>query len=187
MNKMLLIKAVPVALIVALIAPAALAGHRQRVVRQAPRLDVLAYELREATRDVRAEALFRARHNRGHRVLARLDGRVIGTLTRLERQADRFLVAVDRRNPRRVEREYVQLVRAFDRAAYEMDSVRSPRVRREFRDVANLMQRVTRRVELAAGYGPGPRRAVPYRDGIHGSVVLADVIGDARFRIRVDW
>jgi hypothetical protein len=187
MNKNLMIKAAPIALIAALIAPAALAGNKHRVVRQAPRLDVLAYELREASRDVRAEAIFRARNHRAHRGPGRIDGRLIESLTGLERQADRFLLAVDRRHARRVEQEYVRLVRAFERASRQVVGTRSPHVRREFRDVAFLMQRVTRRVELAAGYGPGHPGYDRRRDAVHGTVVLGDVIGDARFRIRVDW
>ena len=188
MNKKLLIKAVPVALIVALIAPAALAGHKDQAVRrQAPRLDVLAYQLLEESREARAEAIFRARNHRAHRGPGRVDGELIRALSGLERQADRFLLAVDRRNPRRVEREYVKLVRAFERAAWKVDGVRSPHVRRGFRDVSVLMQRVTRRIERAVVHGTVHRRPVPYREGVHGSVVLGDVIGDARFRIRVDW
>lgn len=187
MNKKLWIKAALITLIAVLFVPAALAGHKTRVVVQAPRLDVLAYDLLQASRDVRAEAVFRARHPSARRGPGRLDGRVIGALTGLERQADQFLFAVQRRDPRRVEREYFRLLRAFDRAALEVEGVRSPHVRREFRDVAFVMQRVAQRIELAAGYGPGHPRYERFRDGVHGTIVLGDVIGNADLRIRVDW
>ena len=187
MNKKLWIKVALITLIAALIAPAAMAGHKQRAVRQTPRLDVLAYELREASRQVRIEAVFRARNRHAHRGHGRIDGRVIGTLTGLERETNRFLQAVDSRNPHRVEREYARLVRAFDRAYWEMETVRSKQVRREFRDVEFLMQRVVRRMEMTARHRPGRPGYERPRGGVHGSVVLGDVIGNARVGIRVDW
>jgi len=187
MNRKYWIKAALITLIAVLIAPAALAGHKTRVVVPAPRLDLLAHDLLLASRDVRVEAVAAARHPSARRGLGRIDGGVIGALTTLERQADQFLFAVQRRSPRRVEQEYFQLLRAFDRASFEVEGVRSPHVRREFRDVAILIQRVAQRVELAAGYGPGHPRYERFRDGVHGTIVLGDVIGNADLRIRVDW
>jgi len=187
MNKKLWIKAALATLIAVLIVPAALAGRNARAVVRTPRLDVLAYELREQSRQVRAEALFRASHRAANRGPGRIDGRVVGTLTDLERQADRFVFAVESRNPARLEREYVRLVRAFDRASVEVEGVRSTQVRREFRDVTIAMAHVAQRIELAAGHGPGHPRYDRLPDGVHGTVILGDVIGNADLRIRVDW
>lgn len=187
MNKKLWIKAALLTLVAVLIVPAALAGHKTRVAVRAPYMQALAYELREQTREARAEAAFRARTPFAHRGPVRVDGRVVGMLADLERQADRFLVAVESRNPRRVEREYVRLVRDFDRASFGMERVRSPQVRREFRDVVFAMRRVAQRIELAAGHGPGHPRYDRLPDGVHGTVIFGDVLGNADLRIRVDW
>lgn len=166
--------------------PVAFAGHGD--YRPAPDLSELAYRLENAVDDVEEMAEDRLhRRGRGHGARAGVTWGTVQSLRILERRAERFANAVDRFrwSDRRIDRDFVRLADAFERAAYEVDGVRSPRIRREFDQVARLMNRLDRRLDIRNAKLER-RRAVPL-DRSRGSVVFGREGRRASYRVAVDW
>jgi len=165
-----------------LIAPAALAGHRP-APPPAPRMAVLAHDLHDATYRLEAVAFRRAGRP------LRLDAGALRALDRLEDKAQRFERTVTRtRSAYALERDFVELDRAFRIARNEMRFVHWPPLRRDFNEITALMNGIADRVDVAIYRDSRWRqpRAVHRHDGrTHGSVAYGDF--DDGFRVRVDW
>jgi hypothetical protein len=163
-----------------LLAPAALAGHDERL-GPANRLVVLADDLAIAADDMRREIVHRQRgrgRGRGHQ-----SSELLVALTRLERQADRFRYAAARNaSPRRLDVNFDGLLRTFNQAERSMNHVRSGRLQREFLQVEKAMRRLSRRVDVARG--PQLRRR---DDRLHGTIVLGDSRRNSRFQVRIGF
>jgi len=175
-------------------APAALAGHDDYRDDRPDRLVLLADDLVDATRQMRRNV---KRQSNGHQGRYRIHGHngrsgdLLFSLDRLAKQARHFRNdALQDASPRHLDRELDELFTAFNRADRRMRFVRSRHLQRDFEQVARVMRRVARNVEVATG--PGPRRGRggvrggivldrAGRDGLHGSIVL----GDARREVRV--
>jgi hypothetical protein len=168
------------------LAPAALAGHDDFRNGRPDRLVVLADDLVDATRHIRRNV---KQQSRGHN---RRSGDLLYSLDRLARQARHFRNdALQGASPRHLDREFDELLVAFNRADRRMCVIRSRHLQRDFEQVAGVMRRLARNVQIATG--PGPRRGRggvrggivldrAGRDGLHGSIVLGDERREVRIR-----
>lgn len=164
------------------LAPVALAGPGRDHNRGPRSLNDLAYELHDATRHVADQARFAAFHWRGHETPASR------SLARLNREAARFEKIVDRRHRRdswRLERDFVRLFEAYERASYQVSHVRSPHIRRDFERVRRLMDRMSIRVDRIADHRPPYREDRSARPVRHGSIEYENYDGSRRVRVRI--
>lgn len=172
----------------ATLAPATLAAphggpshvERHRVARTAPDLGELSIRMHESA----AFALREARlglHRPGRR-----EHDALRALERLERESARFERAVNRRGPTnflKIERELDDLTDAYHVAAVELRDIRARRMRDNLNEMAFLLDRIERRVELLADYRPRPRR--DRGPEARGSVAYRS--DDGRFFIRLGF
>lgn len=138
--------------------------ERYRGDSRSERVAEIAHEIENTAAAIHRE------YERNNRRPNRNEARVAGTLHELHEQADRFHREIEgyRRDSQRSTRGYDGLLRAFDDAAYSLDSIRQrPYVDRGMERIWNLMS------ELERYYGRRDRQGRGYnrydrRDGSHG-------------------